>query len=170
MQKITFISSVDLISKTTVNMGFLAKQSVNLAQDEIDMLSSIKKPTKEEKALLKKAKKELLVSEKALKSIEKIFDLTEKSVVAFFKSDNKVKWIPQKFKNVINRKSVSTPITFEERLGQIVSYAIFLEQELEKHDCIRVFHDNGSSWNKTSVDKKRFSSIKNEIKMLKKIV
>jgi hypothetical protein len=135
MQKIVFMNSMIEVSEMAVRIGCLAS---NITDDQ-------------EK------------SKKILSEAKNIFELSSKSLRAFFMVNDKEKFELTKFSGAIESKA-KVLRTDEQLFSEIVSGARVLLLKVNTHlEVQHVFHDNGKKWKKTQVDKDRFFSISKSV-------
>jgi len=130
MQKSLFIASMISIGELTKQAG-----SIGFILDKNDPES-----------------KETVISDNA----KKIFDLSEKSMASFYKSDNKTAYSKLDYDESLNAFMGKFKVSSTDDLIGVVDS---LKSLIEKVSIDKVFHDSGLTWNKTKTDKNRFSQM-----------
>ncbi len=137
MQKTVYMNSMVEINEDAITVALLAK--------------SISEELKKE-------------SEDILREIKSVFELSNKSIRAFFMANEKEKFELTKFNDILDsRKQLSQAINPEQdqaTKNNIKTRATKMLEKISKHlEVAFVVHDNGKRWKKTQVDKDRFFAI-----------
>lgn len=154
MNKRTFMASMMLIQAKVMDAAAFADALSRTGGTSVKDGKTIK--SKELKANEK-------LSDALMTDLAKVYDTAGKSLVAFFKANDKEKFNSSSFKDMFpvqrRRRFVSTHES-EVMKSEILTLVSEIKSEVEKNTIVAsVHHDSGKSWKKNKTDKGRFTSM-----------
>ena len=153
------MASMILMQGLIVDMASASTLMIQKSKSDLGLLTGEEKLTAKEKSLVEEIKAQIETSESVLSIAEISFKGWNKSMVSFFKSDNKTKYAGSKLTDAMSSSRTPLPNGIEGLKGFITVTAKGISAKATFHKGQKVHHDNGMTWTKTKTDAARFSKL-----------